>query len=88
MFGYAIGDRARLGRRALVALVWLLLLIALALASLANFSPGRAGPIGAARAATVDADSGPNRREIARPDVRPTRAPAQPALSNQNVSGR
>ncbi len=57
MFGHAIDGLARLGRQAMLVLVWILLLIALALATWANLTSARATEV-------------------------------QPALSNQNVSGR
>ena len=63
MFGHAIGGSVRLsgltrlGRHAMLVLVWVLLLIALALATWANLTSARAMDV-------------------------------QPALSNQNVSGR
>jgi hypothetical protein len=82
--GGAIGGLARLGRQAVVVLAWILILIALALATRATINSGRAqeccvaGPaVAGLAAATTGA--------IKRP-----RAPgrAQPALANQNVSGR
>jgi hypothetical protein len=56
----AIGGLARFGRQAMVGLAWVLILIALALATWATVAPGRAQEPG----------------------------PAQPAWSNQKVSGR
>ena len=61
MFGHAIDGLGRLGRQAAVVLTWVLILIALTLATWATITTGRA---------------------------QTPAAPAQPALSNQNVSGR
>ncbi len=45
MFGHAIDGLARLGRQAMVALTWVLILVALALATLATVASGRAGEL-------------------------------------------
>ena len=95
MFGHAIGGRARLGRQAMLALVWILLLIALALATLANLATARAHEIGSPRPTVAGDACDPGRlapgQDLAtavRPEGLPARGLVQPALSNQNVSGR
>jgi hypothetical protein len=62
VFGHAIEELGRLGRQAMVVLTWVLILIALTLATWATITSGRA--------------------------QEPAPARAQPALSNQKVSGR
>jgi hypothetical protein len=76
VFVSAIPGVTRAGRRTMVLLAWLLLLIALALATWASIAPTRADDrqYGAA----------PGRRL----EPSPEREQAQPALPNQNVSGR
>ncbi len=80
VFGHAIDGLGRLGRQAMVALTWVLILIALALATWASITSGRAQELG------VPAVNGADRLASGRlsaPD------PAHPAFfSNQNVSGR
>ncbi len=61
MFGDAIEGLARLGRQAMVALVWVLLLIALALATWANIATGRAKEFEVARPEAAGAATGESR---------------------------
>jgi hypothetical protein len=80
VFGHAIEGLGRLGRQAMVVLTWVLILIALTLATWATITSGRAQEPGVAE------DCGAAHPAIGRPVMTPARA--QPAFSNQNVSGR
>lgn len=77
VFDGAIGGLARLGRQAMVVLTWILILIALALATWTTIHSSRAQEPTLASATAVGAVPG-----------LPAPAPAQPVLANQNVSGR
>jgi hypothetical protein len=79
VFGHAIEGLGRLGRQAMVLLTWVLILIALALATLAALNSGRAQELG------IAALTGADRLAVGR---LPAAALAQPAFSTQNVSGR
>jgi hypothetical protein len=84
VFDGAIGRQARLGRQAVVALTWILILIALALATWATINSGRAQECciaAPAAAGLASATTGESARH-------PAPGPAQPVLANQNVSGR
>ena len=75
MFGHAIEELGRFGRQAMLVVTWALTLIALALATWATIASGRAQEPGPPAAAARVASAPPAER-------------AQPAFSNQNVSGR
>jgi hypothetical protein len=78
VFGHAIEELGRLVQQAVVVLTWALILIALTLATWATITTGRAQQPGPAGATGAD-----------RAAIGPVAAAeAQPALSNQNVSGR
>jgi hypothetical protein len=77
VFGHAIDGLGRLGRQALVVLTWASILIALMLATWTTITSGRAQEPG---------DWGAVHPASGRPATTPARA--QPAFSNQNVSGR
>jgi hypothetical protein len=80
VFGYAIEGLGRLGRQAMVVLTWVLILIALTLATWATITSGRA------QEAWVAEDGSADDPTIGGPSPMPARL--QPAFSNQNVSGR
>ena len=79
VLGGTIEGLARLGRQAMVALTWILIVIALALATWTTITSGRAQELGGA-------DIG--RLEPYASERLPAPGWAQPAFSNQNVSGR
>jgi hypothetical protein len=77
VFDGAIGGLARLGRQAMVGLTWILILVALALATWATIHSSRAQEPTLAGATATGAVPG-----------LPAPARGQPVLANQNVSGR